>query len=82
MNGVGGGGRARRTKIQLGGLGELCKLPQPPTHFLQFRKNCDLQCVHCGFLVLRTEGLWPGHWPNGGGGDGGVGRWGRVYAPP
>ena len=44
--------------------------PRPPIHFLQFRKNCDLQCVHCGFLVLRTEACGPGIGRTEGGGGG------------
>ena len=45
--------------------------PQPPTHFLRFRKNCDLQCT-CALWIFGppNRGLWPGHWPNGGGGGG------------
>ena len=63
--GEGGGGVRGGPKSS---EGERCKLPQrvlgrslsrhPISCSLE--KNCVLQCVHCGFLVLHME-KWPIH---------------------
>ena len=90
MNG-GGGERARRTKIQLGGLGERCKLPQQVLGRSPSRQpiSCSLEKI-VTFDVCIVE-FWSSEprlvaralaeWGGGGGGGGGGEEACAAYAP-